>query len=108
MADPKFTSAANGDFRLKPSSPCLNAGKPTVHTGCMTIGTWQPYANTQSGNNYCPNLDFLNGVDFKDFSILARDWEVADANLPGDLNFDDVVDVNDLAKFCLYWLSDCC
>ena len=103
VADPQFISAANGDFRLKPSSPCLNAGKPTVHTGYTTMGAWQP----QSGDDYWPNLDFLNGVDFKDFSILARDWGVADIDLPGDLNFDDVVDVNDLAKFCLYWLSDC-
>ena len=103
ISDPKYSGLGNNILSLLPSSPCLNAGKPTVHTGYTTIGAWQP----QSGDDYWPNLDFLNGVDFKDFSILARDWGVADIDLPGDLNFDDVVDVNDLAKFCLYWLSDC-
>jgi hypothetical protein len=55
----------------------------------------------------CPNLDGLNPVDLVDFSIFAADWQVADVNLPGDLNFDDAADANDLAVLCLYWLSDC-
>jgi hypothetical protein len=55
----------------------------------------------------CPNLDRFNPVDLFDFSILGADWYVADVNLPGDLNLDDVVDMNDLALFSAYWLSDC-
>jgi len=55
----------------------------------------------------CPNLDGINPVGLVDFSILAYNWQVNQSNLLGDLNFDDVVDVNDLAVFALYWLSEC-
>ncbi|MCK4293987.1 MAG: right-handed parallel beta-helix repeat-containing protein [Planctomycetes bacterium] len=55
----------------------------------------------------CPNLDGLNPVSFVDFSILAYDWQLVEPNLPGDLDTDGVVDVNDLGIFGSYWLSDC-
>jgi hypothetical protein len=41
VADPQFMNAANGDFRLKPTSPCLNTGKPTLGDGYTSIGAWQ-------------------------------------------------------------------
>jgi len=41
QSDPQFMDAANGDFRLKPTSPCLNAGKPTPGSGYTSIGAWQ-------------------------------------------------------------------
>jgi hypothetical protein len=41
VADPQFMNAAGGDFRLKPTSPCLNTGKPTLGGGYTSIGTWQ-------------------------------------------------------------------
>jgi len=41
VADPQFMNAPNGDFRLKPTSPCLNTGKPTLGGGYTSIGTWQ-------------------------------------------------------------------
>ena len=40
--DPGFLDAANGDFRLKTTSPCLNTGKPTAENGKSTIGLWGP------------------------------------------------------------------
>lgn len=55
----------------------------------------------------CPNLDELNPVDLIDFSILASDWLVSGPELAGDLDFNDIVDPNDLTIFSLYWLSDC-
>jgi len=55
----------------------------------------------------CPNLDGYNPVDFNDFSILAYNWKSAEPNLPGDLSFDNIVDLNDLLIFSRYWLSDC-
>lgn len=55
----------------------------------------------------CPHLDGLNPVGFIDFSILAYDWQLSEPNLPGDLNTDGIVDVNDLGIFAIYWLSDC-
>jgi len=41
QSDPQFMDAANGDFRLKPTSPCLNTGKPTPGSGYTSIGAWQ-------------------------------------------------------------------
>jgi hypothetical protein len=41
VADPQFMNAPNGDFRLKPTSPCLNTGKPTLGGGYTNIGAWQ-------------------------------------------------------------------
>lgn len=55
----------------------------------------------------CPNLDGLNPVNFINFSTLAYDWQQVEPNLPGDLNTDGIVDVNDLGIFAIYWLSDC-
>ncbi len=55
----------------------------------------------------CPNLDGLNPVNFIDFSMLAQNWQVTGPNLPGDLNMDNIVDINDLAILSDYWLSDC-
>lgn len=45
-SDPLFMNAANGDFRLKPTSPCLNTGLPTLgnemtNLGYTDIGAWQ-------------------------------------------------------------------
>jgi len=55
----------------------------------------------------CPNLDGLNPVNFIDFSMLAQNWQVTGPNLPGDLNMDNIVDINDLAILSDYLLSDC-
>lgn len=55
----------------------------------------------------CPNLDGLNPVNFVDYSILGHDWQSVAPDLPGDLNADGVVNVNDLGIFAIYWLTDC-
>ena len=52
--DPQFINVAGGDFRLKPSSPCLNTGMPTLDSGKVTMGAWRPYAikETSSRQRY--------------------------------------------------------
>ena len=45
----------------------------------------------------CPDLDGFNPVGFIDYSVLMQNWNSAGPNLPGDLNMDNVVDINDLA-----------
>jgi hypothetical protein len=78
-ADPQFVDAANGDFRLKPISPCLNAGKPTLDGGYTTVGAWQGISRSVLLPDNCTEwleMDF-NGdckVDFADFAIFAKSW----------------------------------
>lgn len=55
----------------------------------------------------CPDLDGLNPVNFIDYSQLMQNWHVIGPNIPGDLNNDNVVDINDLDILSDYWLSDC-
>ncbi len=55
----------------------------------------------------CPNLDNLNPVNFIDYSILTDNWLLVDVNLAGDLNQDEIVNVNDIEIFTDYWLSHC-
>ncbi len=62
-------------------------------------------ANASDEN--CPDLDGLNPVGFIDFSILGYNWRSIGRNLPGDLNTDSIVDIDDLAILAAYWLNDC-
>jgi hypothetical protein len=69
--DPQFVDAANGDFRLKSTSPCLNNGMPTWGGGFTDIGAWQP-ASCESVPSGDLNNDFR--VDFYDFAEMAKNW----------------------------------
>lgn len=55
----------------------------------------------------CPNLDGLNPVDNIDYAILYNDWATSDTGLPGDLNSNGSVGIDDLAILSVYWLSTC-
>ena len=47
--DPQFVNPADGDFRLRASSPALNGGMRSLFGGRTTIGAWSPYAMPFSG-----------------------------------------------------------
>jgi len=39
-SNPLFVDASGGDYRLKPTSPCLNTGKSTINSGFTSMGAW--------------------------------------------------------------------
>ena len=53
------------------------------------------------------NLDGIGLVDFKDFAIVANDWQKTGPGLAGDTNWNEIVDIEDLAQIAQHWLSDC-
>ena len=86
---PGFADAENGDFRLKPNSPCLNAGSKTpgkdlINTGWSSIGAWQGLDRSVIPPANCTEpleMDFNNDckVDFEDFAMFSQTW--LDCNL---------------------------
>jgi RHS repeat-associated protein len=55
---------------------------------------------------WCPDLAGEdNFVDFRDFAVLAENWQKEGVDA-GDFDDSNIVDINDLAYFSDYWLSD--
>ncbi len=79
IADPQFLDPASGDFRLKPGSPCLNAGEPTPGNGHTDMGAWQAIGRSELLLPNCTRsleMDF-NGdckIDFQDFALFSLGW----------------------------------
>ena len=87
--DPQFVDPNAGDFRLKPTSPCLNAGKPTASGGFTDMGAWQGVSHSvilpENCTEFLP-MDFDNDckVDYMDLAIFSQNW--LDCNLePAEL-----------------------
>lgn len=40
IADPLFFDASVGNFKLKPTSPCINTGRPSLDGGFTSMGFW--------------------------------------------------------------------
>jgi len=54
------------------------------------------------------NIDNDSGhVDLGDFALICYDWLQNGPNLPGDVNGDETVDMNDLSILAYYWLGTC-
>lgn len=59
----------------------------------------------------CPcsaaNLDGFDPINLSDFTILTGQWQQSAADLPGDINGDETVNILDLEILVYYWLSSC-
>ena len=66
-------------------------------------------AITKAGATACDsaNLDGTDPVNFKDFAILANEWQLTGPGLAGDIDANDVVNFDDLDWMFDYWLIDC-
>ncbi|MFC1738752.1 CotH kinase family protein [Planctomycetota bacterium] len=53
------------------------------------------------------NLDEIGLVDFKDYAMLGNDWMLTGPDLPGDIDANDIVNIDDLDWMLGYWLNDC-
>jgi len=53
------------------------------------------------------NLDGISPVNFRDYMLLAGDWQASGPSLAGDVNGDESVNMEDLRITALYWLSAC-
>jgi len=61
------------------------------------------------GGCLCDDVDlYLSGhLDFSDFALLGDGWQNSGANLVGDINGDETVDIDDLKILADYWLDYC-
>ena len=62
--DPQFVNPADGDFRLRASSPALNGGGRTLWNGYTTIGASGPYSS--------PNAGYRSRYNFKGHNYSDR------------------------------------
>jgi len=53
------------------------------------------------------NLDGISPVNFGDFAVLVADWKKSGPSLAGDVDGDGSVNMDDLRRMALYWLSCC-
>jgi len=107
-----FASVGFSDYRIVWSTidggGGQSSGGPYELTG--TIG--RPDAGSMSGGQYELLGGFWPGgplciVQFDDFARFAEQWLETGTGLPGDLDKDGDVDLEDLMRLADYWLGCC-
>jgi len=103
-ADPCFVDADNPDpnlwnLRLKPDSPCIDAGDTTaVPTGILVDMDGNP-----RGVDDPHTLD--TGISIFGLTVDMGVYEFQLCRIAGDINCDGVVDFKDVAILCKNWLA---
>lgn len=111
--DPGFVNADTNDFHLKTDSNCIDAGDPNfndytekdIDGECrISYGRSAYRVDIGADELYRPRSDYDHNkiVNFFDYSIWSNYWQTMDPN--GYLDFDNDVDIYDLAQFCTDWL----
>lgn len=105
---PRLKNPHNGDFSLRTSSPCWNAGMPRPNmekfgSGYSSLGAWQSLVVPQSVLEGDISMD--DHVDLDDLAIIVEHWLQDMALYDGDLNDDHEVNLDDLLIFYSVWLQ---
>jgi hypothetical protein len=104
-AEPCFVDPNNPDpnlqnLRLKPASPCIDAGDTTVVTWPLdSDGNPRAIDDPHTPNTGQSISGSLNVVDM-------GVYEFQPCRIAGDINCDGVVDFRDVAILCANWLAD--
>jgi parallel beta-helix repeat protein len=97
--DPCFVDAAAGNLRLRPDSPCIDAGNNTAVPSGISL---DPDGNPRGVDNpTSPDT----GIGFLGVTVDMGAYEFHPCPITGDINCDGVVDFKDVAILCNNWLK---
>ena len=93
-------------------APLAGAGRPIL-TGSffdlIHVNAWDATYWTDTCRETRNNADIYKDgfIDLADFALLANNWLKQGANLMGDINTDDSVNITDLKILLYHWLETC-
>jgi len=98
-ADPCFVDAGTGGLRLKPNSPCLDAGDST---GLLQGGIWKD----MDGKIRFFDISWVTDTGAGYFTFVDMGaYELQCGDVAGDSNCDRKVDFGDFAILAAHWLE---
>ena len=81
--DPKFIDAANGDFRLQPDSPCIDAGTNTIAGFIFPVADIEGNYRIYDGDGNGSSLVDMGAYEYGSYSvgIVEQSAEISDFEL---------------------------